>query len=594
MLRKPLVFGVPTEAILFLAFMTGASILVLGPQSSYHAVSLTLIVVSYIGLRLTTQYLKSGWIETFLFRIELIVGKLSFATQKSGGKAPLVSSAIGNRPILMHAPETLDEDDLVEAKESLLDILKAGKQSLYFSQQSKADGVILNVTDSAVARQLGEFHHVYSLVRLPALTDPLWLYQQLASVTEFQIFVRVLPLKTDSIRRSIEVNRRNSAPTMSQLRDIDAKVSFEDTETVLEAISRGIENLYELSVVIASETELELNSQYWLKEKNLKLALSSVTGTRPRFHRSHVCRAVTVCDLIPNLGDPQTVVTLLTTLGGRSLSFDPMDSRLESLHWLVSGATGSGKSFFTALILDRLNRSRNDFSVLFVDHNYSFIQFLENRIDLRSGDNLGASRYFEPYSRGETETIVAQAITEISTPGKFTGIELSNLSSKDRPQSVRVLFEKIDTYLRSRTTNHTIYIVLDECWNFMRDDAVGVQRAFREYRKLGAAVIAITQSLRDLVSDEAGQSIFQNAPIRILLRQGEDVAGYQGMLGLNQTESQLLRRLKQARGEYSECLIKTPFLSRVARLYPTEAEYRLLRCDQNREYLFKRTKKVAI
>ena len=155
----------------------------------------------------------------------------------------------------------------------------------------------------------------------------------------------------------------------------------------------------------------------------------------------------------------------------------------------------------------------------------------------------------------------------------------------EKKAAIHTLLSRFETFLRYRRSTHPVYLVLDECWNFMRDEPVLVQRAFREFRKLNGAVVAITQSLADFLTDESGQSIFQNAPIRILLRQGEDVSRYQGILGFNSVETERVCRLRQQKGVFSECLIKTPFLSRLGRLYPTEAEHALLRTDNLRAEL---------
>ena len=121
----------------------------------------------------------------------------------------------------------------------------------------------------------------------------------------------------------------------------------------------------------------------------------------------------------------------------------------------------------------------------------------------------------------------------------------------------------------------------------MRHSPDLIQRAFREYRKLNGAVIAITQSLGDFLSDESGQSIFQNAPIRVLLRQGEDITIHKERLGLNDVEIMRARYLNQKKGEYSELIVKTPFLSRLGRLYPTALEHQILRTDNLREELMR-------
>jgi type IV secretory pathway VirB4 component len=167
----------------------------------------------------------------------------------------------------------------------------------------------------------------------------------------------------------------------------------------------------------------------------------------------------------------------------------------------------------------------------------------------------------------------------------MTGIELSDLQLSEKKAATHEVLSRIESFLRARNTTHPIYIVLDECWNFMRDEPVLVQRAFREFRKLNGAAVAITQSLSDFLSDQSGQSIFQNAPIRILLRQGEDLGRYQGILNLNSVELSRVRLLKQRKGSFSECLVKTPFLSRIGRLYPTHEEHELLRTDNLRAEL---------
>jgi type IV secretory pathway VirB4 component len=184
---------------------------------------------------------------------------------------------------------------------------------------------------------------------------------------------------------------------------------------------------------------------------------------------------------------------------------------------------------------------------------------------------------------GLLDSYLDHTFSVLEHEGTMAGIELSEFNIAEKKQAAAITLEKVSAHLRKRKSSHVIYVVLDECWNFLRDEPALVQQAFREFRKLNGAAIAITQSLSDFLRDESGQSIVQNAPIRILLRQGEDMAPYRGALGLNDVEVQRLRELRQVKGEYSECLIKTPYMSRIARLHPTEAEHALLRTDNLRE-----------
>ena len=214
-------------------------------------------------------------------------------------------------------------------------------------------------------------------------------------------------------------------------------------------------------------------------------------------------------------------------------------------------------------------------SVLFVDHNRSF-----RRVVKASGGS-----YFEPKSLTALMSDSAEMMSALNQPGQMVGIELSDLSLDEKKAGIGGLLSRVETFLRCRDTTYPVYLVLDECWNFLRDEPLLVQRAFREFRKLNGAAIAITQSLSDFLTDESGQSIFQNAPIRILLRQGEDLSRYQGALALNPVELARVRMLQQKKGVFSECLIKTPFLSRFGRLYPSPAEHELLRTDTIRTEL---------
>jgi type IV secretory pathway VirB4 component len=272
--------------------------------------------------------------------------------------------------------------------------------------------------------------------------------------------------------------------------------------------------------------------------------------------------------------DPaELAAEILKTPRGNPLYFSPNDSRLEALHWLVVGATGSGKSFFTGLVLKRMIEGGENLSVLFLDHNRSFKRLVRGM----------GGEYLELSTTTSKREDVIDPVIALAEPGVVSGIELSDLDLDAKRDAVRCIFSHLESLLKSRDTTHPVYLVLDECWHFLRDEPALVQRAFREFRKLNGAVIAITQSLSDFVTSQTGQTIFQNAPVRILLRQGEDLGGFRGALSLNDVELDRLRLLRQSKGEWAECLIKTPYLSRLGRLHPTAAEHELLRTDNLRE-----------
>ena len=151
-----------------------------------------------------------------------------------------------------------------------------------------------------------------------------------------------------------------------------------------------------------------------------------------------------------------------------------------------------------------------------MDHKRSFKRLVKST----------SGTYLEPQSLEELTQQLPALFQTLDQEGLLTGIELSDLPLKEKKEAAVLLLRMTTEFLSQRTSAHVLYIVMDESWKFLKDDPQGVQQAFREFRKFDAAAIAITQSLKDFISDETGQSIIQNADITILLRQKEDVTRY--------------------------------------------------------------------
>jgi len=586
LLRRPLILGVPLFGMLGLTGLVLTISVVFGTKLYGNLVALTVAVVGYGALRVLTRFAKPGWEEAVVWFFERKI-----KPKNSNGKKSLAGFHI-----VAHPPDTLDEVALISEKEKLLDKLlglKTGERLVITANIAPSGAILLPSIYSGTFNLAGQIsfpklthadylgtEHVYSLYQLPTTTDPLWLFSILSKIKDRYIaVVSIQGVNASQMKRRIEASRRNSARGNAAVSDIDADVTFEESSVVLKGLSRGDETVVEASLVLISFAELELDDRFFCKEKIPHLTACSALGLRRRFHRSHFVRAVTACDLIPNILDPmESGPSILRTPRGGPLYFSPDDSRLEALHWLVVGASGSGKSFFTGLVLMRMMADGPPMSVLFLDHNRSYRRFLKD-----------CSGYSEPQTLTELREVMPSTFHTLCDDTHLMGIELSDLPQEEKKTAIREILGGLEAALRSRKTSHPIYLVLDECWNFMRDEPLMVQRAFREFRKLNGAVVAVTQSLSDFLTDQSGQSIFQNAPIRVLLRQGEDVGRYQGILGLNSVELAKVRSLRQEKGVFSECLIKTPFLSRLGRLYPNNVEYETFRTDNLREELVQET-----
>jgi hypothetical protein len=591
LLKRPLVMGVPGVGLLLLGGIVGCiQILGGGSGRGRDFISLGVLLLGYVGLRLMARFGKVGFEESLLFPLERLPGL--FSKKPFQGRVEPKHAELEIEP-----PDTLDELRLIQGKDRIERRLKQVKSKetlrLLFTAgergmrafELKAEPCDLPWRapgDEWMPQELGQATFVYSLYDLPASTDPLWIFSELEKIRKtFRVVVAVRGLDRFKIKRTLEGARlRNSVAS-----SVDAEIGFEEASRVLEGIVRGDDGVTEISLVVIADEELpELDSSYFCLEKDRYLALTSILGLRGRLHRSHIVRYTTAADLLPTFFDPdESGTAILKSRRGYPCYFDPQDERLDALHWIVSGATGAGKSVFVGLILRRLLKEGRPMSVLFVDHGYSF-----RRVVRADG-----GEYVIPSSFSELEGVSSGTLSSLNRPGSVAGIELSDLPKNDKKRAVGFLLEAIERFLKTRSSIHPVYVVLDECRNYIMDEPRLVDRAFREYRKLNGAVVAITQSVGDFLDEEIGQAIFQNSHVKVLLRQGEDLTEDRRRLGLNVVELARTQELTRKKGVYSECLVKTPFLSRLGQLYPTEEELRLLRTDNLREERVREYKEAA-
>lgn len=149
----------------------------------------------------------------------------------------------------------------------------------------------------------------------------------------------------------------------------------------------------------------------------------------------------------------------------------------------------------------------------------------------------------------------------------FVVLELEAL--KGRKQLQRVVLMQImhgiyqEAFLGDRSKSYLT--VIDEAWQLLnesdRDGAeIGafIEFMWRTGRKVGLAVLAISQDLSSFANSRAGQAILANSPNTYLLKQKPDSimkAKKEGHLAIGEYGFHMLATVHSLRGEYSEILV---------------------------------------
>ena len=179
--------------------------------------------------------------------------------------------------------------------------------------------------------------------------------------------------------------------------DIESTAKFQDLETLLEQMIAQGQKVFHVSVtaLLQSKNEEELENQVDLtlakfREPGGAEAMVETLAAFDIFSQAALPNArckerikkvktSNLCDLIPLYGPwpgHERPSILLKSRQGSLLSFNPFDGSLSSANQLVSGGSGSGKSFMTNILL--LQMLKENPKVFFVDIGGSYKKLCEN------------------------------------------------------------------------------------------------------------------------------------------------------------------------------------------------------------------------
>lgn len=242
-----------------------------------------------------------------------------------------------------------------------------------------------------------------------------------------RLFVTVhVPDQTKEIE-SLQTQRRIAYSMVvgkkTGVSDLESAAKFQDLETLLEQMIAQGQKVFHVSttVVLQNEHESELEAQVDMvlaKFRELGGAEALVEtlaafdifsqvalpNARSR-ERSKRIKTSNLCDLVPLYGPwpgHNSPSILLKSRMGSLLSFNPFDQSLSNANQLVSGGSGSGKSFMTNILL--LQMLKENPKVFFVDIGGSYRKLSENLsgqyVELGVNDQLSVNPF--DLAAGET------------------------------------------------------------------------------------------------------------------------------------------------------------------------------------------------
>lgn len=206
--------------------------------------------------------------------------------------------------------------------------------------------------------------------------------------------------------------------------DLESTAKFQDLESLLEQMIAQGQKVFHASVTVILQHELEneLENQVDLalakfRELGGAEAMTETLAAFDIFSQSALPNARSkerfkrvktsnLCDLVPFYGPwpgHETPSILLKSRMGSLLSFNPFDSSLSNANQLVSGGSGSGKSFMTNLLL--LQMLKENPKVFFIDIGGSYRKLTENLsgqyVELGVNDHLSVNPF--DLAPGETK-----------------------------------------------------------------------------------------------------------------------------------------------------------------------------------------------
>jgi conjugal transfer ATP-binding protein TraC len=208
-------------------------------------------------------------------------------------------------------------------------------------------------------------------------------------------------------------------------------------------------------------------------------------------------------------------------------------------------------------------------------------EILEHETDPRKHDLF---EMLHPYAKGEFAQFFDGPATINVMDSKLLLLELEELSTKPKLQSVifLALILAIQAAMERGDRSIQKLVLIDEAWSFLQSEQAAnfVKELVRRARKYNLSIQIVTQSLVDLVSTDAGQTILANCDTRFIYNhKGESLKDPR--LSLSPYETQMIRSLTTVKHKYAEVYLQQQHSGGVFRHIIDPISYALFTTEPN-------------
>src|SRR6267378_973481 len=301
---------------------------------------------------------------------------------------------------------------------------------------------------------------------------------------------------------------------------------------------------------------------------------------------------------------------LTRTREGTFLRFDPFSRELSNGNILVTGKTGSGKSFLIKQLLLQLQVLNPRIAIVTKGADYRALvellggqyreislrtKLVKNAWDLQgnSVEPDSAQIVALKLNRWTGEGVYAQLFDRETSPEfeKAEDIICYDIDGlKESPElQTAVAFtiaRAIDQQIGRKDTGGTLrptIAVFDEVWAMLADPVLGAQilNAFRTARKRYGAIIAASQGIEDFVGTgesphTVGLAILQNTEAKFICAQLGELSRLRDVLHLSEPAVEAVKELRNVPGHFAESYVlvgNQPESSTVIQLTATPFDY---------------------